>query len=69
MLGGPEIIIIGMAVVPVTIVIIYFLYDSLSGSDKKMVHYPPPPCPECGAGMQFVHQYQRLYCEQCKKYR
>jgi hypothetical protein len=31
---------------------------------------PPPPaiCPECGGQLTFIKQYQRFYCQKCKKY-
>ena len=28
----------------------------------------PPPCPSCKAGLRFVHQYGRWYCDACNKY-
>ncbi len=43
------------------------------------ISYPPPPyytpypelkapCPECKANMRYIYQYQRWYCDKCKKY-
>jgi len=29
---------------------------------------PPPPCPKCNSGMQYVQQYQKWYCSKCNSY-
>jgi len=48
-------------------IILYF-------SRKKQVQQPPPPpppqytCNSCQKPLTFVYQYQRWYCENCKKY-
>ncbi len=41
---------------------------------QPAAHAPPPQagpgaaCPRCGAGMVFVAQYQRWFCERCQQY-
>ncbi|MHA1275752.1 MAG: hypothetical protein ACTSRC_19460 [Candidatus Helarchaeota archaeon] len=29
---------------------------------------PGPPCPYCNNAMRFIYQYDRYYCDRCRKY-
>jgi len=29
---------------------------------------PPPPCPKCNSQMNYINEYKRWYCDNCRKY-
>jgi len=38
---------------------------------KYHLQHPGPgkPCPDCESGMRWIKEYNRWYCEKCKKYK
>ncbi len=63
MIGVMEWIIFLMAGIFIGVIIII-----LRNSMKKPATNPPPPCPNCNTGMQFINQHGKWYCDRCNRY-
>jgi len=72
---------IGMMSIPfistVSFIVVVYGFIQKSGPKQPQVYTAPPApqpvpttpaCPNCGAPLEFIEQYNRWYCRSCEKY-